>query len=489
MAFNEIRLAQNISTQNISKDHIDTVNSWQSYFDLPTKHERNPNVNLMSHQVEHAKFLLNVLNKRYITADTSEAGNGKTYVAAWIASKLNLPLFILCPKSVITPWYNISKEFGNRISTVTNYEMVRGSDTSLDVKWYDMRYDITSTISVCPWISKIKYKDNVSYRWNLPYKSLIIFDEEHVGKNTGTLSNSLIEGAVEAARKYGHKILIITATPIEKNTNLKSILYFLGVIPMPSMVYVNKYKDDIIKSRDIKFLHDKLYDGENGIVASMPEFKPINVYNYVDDITFHLNDLEQQLCLMDNETINRLKQDIDDSSNSLGEMTKTQQISEYYILPKLADIVVNNTSKRICVFLNFVHSVNTFIKYLIEKGVDIDSIGTIYTNQTRDTVQSTIDKYNKGDIKYLIATISKAGKSISLHDRIGTLKTHVYIFPPTSATDLMQTMKRHYRAGIKSDVKHTIIYVNGCKIQDVQKDNLELKMNEISNFTLGKNHI
>ena len=51
-------------------------------------------------QREHAVNMLNSIYLNGVAADLSETGTGKTYVAAWVAKQLNVPLVVICPKVV-----------------------------------------------------------------------------------------------------------------------------------------------------------------------------------------------------------------------------------------------------------------------------------------------------------------------------------------------------------------------------------------------------
>jgi hypothetical protein len=492
---NNLHTIRNIALSKISPRPDLSSHDWNQYFKMPVYRSYSGST-LMKHQVQHAQRLLKFIRGRNVVADTSEEGLGNSHVAACNAQQLDLPLMIFCPKNSINFWYNIATSYGVRVVTVTNYEMARNNEGITTTKWYDMRENLVKDASICHWITKKEKEGSLVFKWRLPYKCMIVFDEEHIGKNADTQTFSFINGAVKAARKYGHKIMLLSATPIEKRVQLKSIMYFLGMIERPSMEEVKKFAKSNGLDFDLKIMHDYLYDDNHGAISSMPDFMPgDNIRNIILPKSYHMGDIATKSIIATNENIQALRKQLSErqDDNILSEINANRRLIETYKIEPMVDLVVDALStgryKRACLFLNFVDSINSAIKKLKLKGYGNDDIATIYGNQSQEMVISTIDAYVKGKVKILLATISKAGKSISLHDHIrdiGPLETFVIISPPTSATDLMQALKRHFRAGIKSSVTQIIPFAEGDPIEDSNRDGLISKINDIRNFTSGK---
>ena len=82
---------------------------------------------LLEPQKQHAIKLLDSLYLNGIACDLSETGVGKTYAAAWIAKQMNLPLVVICPKSVKPAWKKVLASFGVEATILTNFEkLMRG---------------------------------------------------------------------------------------------------------------------------------------------------------------------------------------------------------------------------------------------------------------------------------------------------------------------------------------------------------------------------
>ena len=75
---------------------------------------------LLDPQIPHAETLLNSLYLNGIAADLSETGCGKTYVATYIAKRMNVPVVVICPKAVIPNWKRVMADAGIGASVITH---------------------------------------------------------------------------------------------------------------------------------------------------------------------------------------------------------------------------------------------------------------------------------------------------------------------------------------------------------------------------------
>ena len=470
------------------------------------------NGELLDHQTEHVDKLLHVLSRQNSAADTSPAGTGKTHTTACIASKLGLPVMVFCPKSVIVEWYRTLRTWGCSIVAITNYDMARSSHSDTDVKWYDMREGFTENATICPWVTKEKkmvrragvMDSTIKFTWHLPYKCMIVFDEEHVGKNINTQTFSLIKGAILASKRQGHKIMLLSATPIEKKSNLKSIMYFLGLIATPDMDNVNKYFRQHIGSVEMSDIHNYLYaincgdtTKDSGCIASMPNIKPEEgIINDVRPITVEMEEDIVRKIAERNREILLLKERLRERSyegGTLGSINTNRRIIENYKIDKAVELAVNGLTqprdscgpyRRVCIFVNYKDVLHE-LSARISKVLSPNDVAVYHGDQTPDKATEACNNYRSGKAKVMIATIDKGGTALSLHDTDGDKETLVIILPPTSATKFLQCLGRHFRARVKSSVTQLIIFAKGDVIEESIRDNLAIKMNDICNFTLG----
>lgn len=482
---------------------------------------------LLDHQIDHVNRLNHIIGTKGSAGDTTPPGGGKTYTGSAVAKRQCLPVMVFCTKSGISMWWKVLRMWGVPVATVTNYDMARSSHSDSIVKWYDMRDGYTEVATICPWIVKERVrqkvsmssmggKDNIRFTWNLPYKCFIIFDEEHAGKNTHTQTFSFIKGAVQASRRYGHKLLYLSATPIEKKVNLKSIMYFLGLIPRPDMNAVNTYFKEKIGSTDMTDIHKYLYDIDissdinTGSMSSMPNAKfPDNIINDVRPIAFPMTEeITRQIAAKNKEILllrERLKERVYD--NTLGAINANRRFIETYKVDKAEEIAIagikgtfpiNDTLrqfKRVAIFTNYKSTLHTLHDRLSSYTATIDGvekplgplISLLHGDQTKQESDQAALNYNDGTTKILISTIRKGGLSLSFHDTVGDKETLVIIFPPTSATDLCQCLGRSFRTNTRSPVTQVILFTLGDQVEESIRDALKVKLQDILNFTTGAN--
>lgn len=499
---------------------------------------------LLPHQTEHAKRILHVLNTKGSAGDTSPPGRGKTYVALFCAKVLGLPVAIFCPKSAISMWWKVSREWGVPIVTITNYDMARSSHSDVIVKWYDMRKGYTESATVCPWISKEKKrskingikassktllanKDSIIFKWNFPYKCFIIFDEEHVGKNIHTQTFSFIKGAVQAARRQGHKMLFPSATPIEKKVNLKSIMYFLGLVTKPDMNTVNTFFKERTGTCEMQDIHKYLYaihpenpSKSTGSMSSMPDaYIPEGIVNDVRPIAFHMTEEATRQIAERNKEILLLREKLRERvyDNTLGSINASRRFVESYKEGKAEELTLDGFNgrfavpildpvtkiptgqieykgfKRVSIYVNYKSTLHDLARNLSTQYGNIDGkqqqlgpyISVLHGDQTKQESDQASYDYNNGKTKILISTIRKGGLSLSFHDIVGDKETLVIIFPPTSATDLIQVIGRTFRTNVMSSVTQVILFTLGDKIEESIRDALAMKLDDILNFTTG----
>ncbi len=494
----------------------DEVNNVLSYPAIPM----NSFLGLRPHQIEHARRLVSVLRTKGRAGDTSEPGSGKTYVGADCAKELGLPVVLLTPLAVIKVWYDILHEAGVPIVSITNYDMARASHSETIAKWYDMRNGFTAEATPCPWISKRKLqmkkskvqealldtKGVVQFDWHLPYKCFIIFDEEHMGKNIHTQTFALMKGAMEDAKRMGHKILYISATPTEKKENLKSILYFLGLVPKPDMNSVKAHFQREIGSNETIDIHHYLYNVDpehpeksTGYLSFMPKAAlPPGITNDVKPMTYPMDEETTRKIAQKSEIILSIKKLLKEKiyDNSLGSLNESLRFIENYKMPKAEQLAVQALEgtfpvepglcrkfQRVCIFVNYKSTLRQLKASLEAKKL---KISVLHGDQKAEESRESIKAYMTKQTQVMISTIKKGGTALSLHDTVGDMETLVIILPPTSYTSLYQCLGRHFRTDVMSSVVQRVLFTAGDKVEESMRDGLALKLTENHLITTGK---
>lgn len=447
---------------------------------------------LLPHQIEHANTLNSILDKRGKAADLSKPGRGKTFLAAWLAKTRNRPAMVFCPKSMINTWHRVLTSWGVPIVSITNYDMARTSHSDTEVKWYDMRKSHTTSATICPWIRKRRIfgqKEQFEFIADIPYKVMIIIDEEHTGKNTHTQTFSLLKGLKKTAEKQGHECLYLTATPIEKKVNLKSILFFLGYVTKPDMNAVNSYFREHIGSIEIEDIHSYLYNQEKS-VSSMPEAEyPEGVVKDVQAITIKMDEEKTARIAAINREIIMARRGLalKQCDNSIGLVNKNRRLSEREKIDAIVQSTLDGLDefRRVGIFVNYKRTLYMVRDRLLEY-MDEDEISLVYGELDNIDCDEQARKYTQGETRVMISTIKKGGQSLSFHDTIGGQDTLVLISPPTSATDIEQCCGRHFRTGLKSRVVQRIIFAAGDPIEESIRNALSVKLNDILMLTTGQ---
>lgn len=462
---------------------------------------------LKPHQEEPALKLLKVFKHFNTAADTSSPGLGKTYLASHIAKTLDYPVFVISPKSSIPVWHKVLSQFNVKVLSISNFDILRGNSIHTNqVKWYDMRKGFTEEATYCHFIRKTVEKTYISnteianvynYTWNFPDKMMVIVDESHYSKNQKTQTFGLIRGLIDASNNMGHKILFLSATPIEKPKNLSTLMFNLGLISDAKISEVKEYfKQRNINSDNMNEVHEFLYDIDltsdqppTGRITSMvAEVLPEGIVNTILPVEITIPD----------HMIEELNA-ISTSSNQLVNQNSSRRLVETMKIQSIIDEVDNALSdpnhqfKRVAIFVEHVDTVFAINDALTTKVYEIDGapqilgrfIALIHGKQTTEETQENIYDYKNNHKLILISTIKKGGISLSFHDEVGGYETLVLINPPTSATQLTQTLGRHMRTGQKSSVTQKIFFIKGYDKEDDIRYSLSIKLNEASKLTSG----
>ena len=156
---------------------------------------------LKDYQLNHLLNIISGIKKNNIHIDGSDTGIGKTYIAIALASYLNYKPFIICPKTIINNWYEVSNFFNVIPLTIVNYE------TLIKGKTYISQNNMTR--KKCEYLNYDSIND--TYLWNLPEKTIVIFDEVHRCCSKNSNHNKLLMSTINV---YNNKtyLLLISAT-------------------------------------------------------------------------------------------------------------------------------------------------------------------------------------------------------------------------------------------------------------------------------------
>ena len=455
---------------------------------------------LLEPQIPHAKRILDSLYTYGVAADLSETGCGKTYVAAWVAKQLRVPITVICPKAMITPWQRVLKSFGINTHSVnkgkaekyegafTNYvvnyeQLVRGTRCNNMVEYDRNRFTSRNVFE----------KDN-GITVKLPKRSLIILDEAHKCKGSNSLNSSLLI----TFKNQGYKVLLMSATaatmPPEMRafgfaTNLHDGYGFRKWLSSKGSFSQGRFGEvfDMKAHKSqlgMRHIHEDLF--QNQTVASrltrmdMKAMFPDNrvfaecfdMGSNTDKINNVYEQMEAEIARLDERSSNY-------RAHVFAEIVKARRMAEVLKVPTMVEQIVEMYRENMSpvVFVNFQETIDALKKRLSEFG---DEVGFVVGGQSKKVRDNEIDQF-QADVKRIMLVNSAAGNAgIGLHDLNGKHARGSILSPSYSAINLVQCLGRIHRAEGKTPCIQKIMFAAGtieercCERVQSKLDNLDL---------------
>lgn len=415
---------------------------------------------LFNFQTEHVKKLIECALSEQCILDASPTGTGKTYCALKLCEEIGMRPFIVCPKSVITNWLNVSKYMHVPLFGVSNYEKAkRGKYYDSELKLKDGKY-----------ISKMENTTNTNNRDNrhkfnitFPDDVLIIFDEAHRCKNWKT-SNF---GLLLSMKEKNCKIMLLSATISDKIECFKTFGYIFNLFHHTNKSYNLWYSNTIRnigleKTRDMQqyyepfAIHMSLFPkfgsriDIRSVINEMPQNQiSANCYftENIDEINEQYDEINEAISDLHNKELH---------ANALVRILRARQKIELIKIPIIIDLAREafDGGLSVVIFVNF----NETMKHLCK---ELECDVTIHGKQTIEERQMNIDDFQNNKKKLIISNIAAGGCGLSLHDIHGGHQRMSIISPTWSGQDLVQCLGRIHRIGSKSIAIQKIIYCAG----------------------------
>ena len=419
---------------------------------------------LFDWQIFHAKVLMTSLLNHGYAKDGSDTGTGKTFVALYLAKKMGLVPFVLCPKSVVPSWKDTMLSYGYEPSDQHAYtyeKMIRGS-----TEFYD------------------------GSKWLLnPKKALVIFDEDHRCKGNKSKNAKMMI----AAKRAGLNILCLGATSCTNPTEMRALGYVLDLHDDKGWwrwSLKNGCKRGLFGGLEfkgskavLKRLHDHIYkNGARGSrikIADLPPgaFPNSNIiaqgYDISGraDIDLIYSDLKAELTALEGKKYT-------DTDNPLVAQLRARQEIELLKVPLFEELARDayESGNSVAIFVNFRETMEVLLRRL----AGLCEIRMIHGGQTETERELQCLGFQNDAARIMICTIQAGGTGVSLHDINGNHPRVSLISPTFSAIDFKQTLGRIHRAGAKSPAVQKIVFAEGtvemrvCKLVKRKLDNLDL---------------
>ena len=433
---------------------------------------------LLVPQREHAVNMLNSIYLNGVAADLSETGTGKTYVAAWVAKQLNVPLVVICPKVVRKDWGEVLANFGIKANVIINYEkLVRGNTEHLTFK--NDNHD---------------YVEN--YQIHFPKDALVILDETHKCKALKSKNSNMLV----ALKQQGYKLFLLSATaatnPIEMRSfgyaTLLHNLYGFKTFLKDCNVSINRYgafhvdMENNLTRASMRNMHNVLFN-QLKVAGRMTRKMFGNIFpdNRVKAEAFDMG--------ANTDKINRVYEMMEAELDALEEsssnykqhqfaiMTKARRMAELLKVPTIVEMIEDLFDEGVSpvVFVNYTETVEAINKKLAQKNKFNNKVAFIVGGQSNKARDNDIADFQSNVKKIMIANLSAGNAGISLHDLKGEFPRHSIISPSFSAIHMIQSLGRIHRAEGKSPCMQTIMFASdtieehACKRVQTKINNLD----------------
>lgn len=457
-------------------------------------------MNLLEPQIPHANNILNSLYLNGVAADLSETGCGKTYVAAWVAKTMKVPVTVICPKGVIPAWQRVLESVGIRTNTVNkgkaekcdvpcphhivNYEqLVRGTRCN-----HLVEYDRNKYTSGNIW----RTDDGINVK--IAKNALIILDEAHKCKSENSITSSLMI----KFKKAGYKILLMSATAATLPTEMRAFGFAVNLHTGTGYRDWLNEKVDISQSQfgpvvdmksfktqeGMKKIHNELFNLQN--VASrltrmqMKAMFPDNrVFAECFDMGDNTSKIRSVYDQMENEIARLDEQSQNYRAHVFAEMVKARRLAEVLKVPTMVETIEEMYREGMSpvVFVNFDQTIEALKKRLAHYG---DEVGLIVGGQSVKTRQRNIDGFQCDSKRIMLVNLAAGNAGIGLHDLNGKYPRVSIISPSYSAINLVQALGRIHRAEGKTPCIQKIMFAADtieercCERVQRKLDNLDL---------------
>lgn len=404
--------------------------------------DENTKMNLLPFQRLHAQCIERALSLFGVALDASDPGCGKTYVACAVAARLRAPVVIVCTKATIPSWQKVAEGFGLKPLLITNYENIR-----------------RGKLDICR-------KTDSFYEWHIPQESLIIFDECQKCKGRDSLNARLLI----AARARPCRILLCSATAASNPLEMRAIGFALGLHHLYDFypwcrrngvsdgLFGLEFHEDAFCLRKI---HEEIFPllGSRLRIDEIPDFPETVISAEVIEtgkakaIQKEYDRMIRKLRLAkatnDKQSLNRLANDMNAKrANRLTIQTRARQAIELYKVGAMVEM----TNTAIEAGMSVVLLVN-FAETIAELSDKLNCPDIICGGQNAIDRQNIIERFQRNEIKVVIANIQAGGVGVSLHDPTGKRPRLSIISPTFSAADLKQALGRVHRAGGAASVQ------------------------------------
>lgn len=400
-------------------------------------------------QEDSLRRLILGISKHPAFLNCSDCGTGKTYTTVLAAKHLKAIPAIICPKAAIPTWEEVLEKAKIKPLFVTNYERAR-----------------LKTFPYC--------KNNGRFfQWEVPDRTLLVFDEAHRCKGQKSLNSKLLIGTKFSPNV---RVLMLTATPADSPIDMKAFGCVLGLFKQPSQFWGwalsngcarGKFGglDYVGGDRGMQLIRDELVGKmERVTVDSIPDFPSCQLIVKRVPVS--------RASAIDKAYQNYLEVLKADAPIQIVEQLRARQLAEDQKLIPMIEMTKDHLAedRSVVIFVNFAASLEQLVRAFPDAAVFIGK------QKSKDRAANMSDFQNNRRHVALVM-IQAGGEAISLHDVKQERERVALICPTFSAIQFKQACGRIHRAGGTRAIIEVLIAKN--TIEEHVKRSLTRKQNRI----------
>lgn len=463
-------------TQNSSAIQQPSVFSAQTTQDFSATQNfpSEPLEKLREWQRPHASILINAISKFGAAVDCSDMGTGKTYTACAIANALKKTLLVICPRSAISGWREVSNYMQvPLVADILTWDKARNGNT----RWVKYKFNETRS------------KATKSYLWGIDQSYLLVFDEAHQAKGQDTQNSKL----VIAAKLQRIPTLACSATLACNPLEMKASGFLLGLHNLQNFYswalehgaerneqwggFTFDKKTDKAK-RILHSIHQQIFPARGTRIKISDlgdKFPETLITAQAYDLGEGTPKLAATLLKMKEEVTKLKERTATWAAVAMVEILRARMETEIYKVPLFVEMFENAIDEgyAVPIFLNFKDSIKSIVERL-KKHKPV-----IITGESSDKERRTaMEAFQADKTQCLICNIAAGGQSISLHDVRGEYPRLSLISPNYSAIQMKQVLGRPRRDGGKSKSIQKIIFAKGT-IEEEACDAVRSKLHNL----------
>jgi superfamily II DNA or RNA helicase len=412
-----------------------------------------------------------LIRERSAALDASETGTGKTVKSVRLALASGRPVVVVCPKIVVPSWLAELAENGITPLWVGTYEKLRRGVPGV--------------------VTKARTK---TYRWVVPPDTLVIWDEVHKSKGTASQNAAMLAAAKPLQN------LLLSATPFDNPTEMRSIGYVLGLHRLEDFYpwamrhgcIVDGYRKLVLERDEFGDLHENAKAGIERLAAKIAQVSD-RVAMRDMPMAFRENlVITDPIDFKDSAKIAKAYAEVGDelaivellkegdkaraeerAENSEAQATlspltlllRARQKSELLKVPDIVEMAQDafEEGKSVTVFVNFVQTLEA-----IRAKIGIECV-EIRGGQSATLREEAIRRFQADEVRIVLCIVSAGGVGVSLHDTHGNHPRVSLISPTFNAKEFKQVLGRIYRVGLQSDVIQRVLVAEGTVEARVMK--------------------